>query len=276
MGGIIWLASYPKSGNTWLRAFLHNLLAPGDESYDINALDRFSLVDNNHHLFDPFIDKPLSAHSLEEIAQLRPRVHEKIARDAKGVGYVKTHNMLVDSAGTPMITPTVTAGAIYIVRNPLDVAVSYSHHLDRSIDETIDVLNRDGQLIEGDDINVYSVQGSWRQNVTSWTHRPHPSMHVIRYEDLHERPEETFDSVARFLQINATDDAIARAIRGASFANLKAQEQESGFVEKAETTQTFFRSGAVGQWKAALSDAQRERIVEVNAAVMQRFDYAID
>ena len=101
-------------------------------------------------------------------------------------------------------------------------------------------------------------------------------MHVICYEDLHERPEETFGSLARFLRINATDDAIARAISAASFANLKAQEQESGFVEKAETTQTFFRSGAVGQWKAALTDAQRERIVESNAEVMQRFGYAID
>ena len=110
----------PEVGNTWLRTFLNNLLAPGDESYDINALVRFNLVDNNQHLFDPFIDKPHSAHALEEIARLRPRVHEKIACDAKGVAYVKTHNMLVD------------------------VAVSYSHHLDRSIEETIEVLNRDG------------------------------------------------------------------------------------------------------------------------------------
>ena len=66
-------------------------------------------------------------------------MHENIARKARGVAYVKTHSMLVDSAGTPMITRAVTAGGIYIVRNPLDVVVSYSHH-----------LNRDGQLIEGD------------------------------------------------------------------------------------------------------------------------------
>ena len=273
MGGIIWLASYPKSGNTWLRAFLHNLLAPGDESYSINALDRFSLVDNNHHLFDPFIDKPLEDYSLEEIAQLRPRVHERIARQANGVAYVKTHNMLVDSAGTPMITPAFTAGAIYIVRNPLDVAVSYSHHLDRSLDETIEVLNRDGQLIEGDNINVYSVQGSWRQNVMSWTHKAHPSMHVVRYEDLHESAEKTFGEIARFLRIDATDTAIAKAIADASFTKLKAQEEASGFVEKAETTKTFFRSGAVGEWRETLTDAQRARIVAANAEVMQRFGY---
>ncbi|MDG2207974.1 MAG: sulfotransferase domain-containing protein [Pirellulales bacterium] len=273
MSGIIWLASYPKSGNTWLRAFLHNLLAPGDESYSINALDRFSLVDNNHHLFDPFIDKPLADYSLEEIAQLRPRVHERIARQAKGTAYVKTHNMLVDSAGTPMITPAFTAGAIYIARNPLDVAVSYSHHLDRSIDETIDVLNRDGQLIEGDNTNVYSVQGSWRQNVMSWTHKAHPSMHVVRYEDLHERAQKTFAGIARFLRIDANKAAIAKAIADASFTKLKAQEEASGFVEKAETTKTFFRSGAVGEWKETLTDAQRARIVEANAEVMQRFDY---
>ena len=275
MGGIIWLASYPKSGNTWLRAFLHNLLAPSDESYDINALDRFSLVDNNHHLFDPLIDKPLEDHSLEEIARLRPQVHEKIARHAEGVAYVKTHNMLVDSAGTPMITPAFTAGGIYIVRNPLDVVVSYSHHLDRSIDETIDIFNRDGQLIEGDNINVYSVQGSWRQNVTSWTLRPHPSLHVVRYEDLHLNAEKTFGDIARFLRIKATTSALKKAIAGASFEKLKAQEEHAGFVEKAKTSKTFFRSGTSGQWKEVLSDAQRQRIVEANSEVMQRFGYRI-
>ena len=275
MGGIIWLASYPKSGNTWLRAFLHNLLAPSDESYDINALDRFSLVDNNHHLFDPLIDKPLEDHSLEEIARLRPQVHEKIARQAEGVAYVKTHNMLVDSAGTPMITPAFTAGAIYVVRNPLDVVVSYSHHLDRSIDETIDIFNRDGQLIEGDNINVYSVQGSWRQNVRSWTLRPHPSLHVIRYEDLHLNAEKTFGDIARFLRIEAKTSALKKAIAGASFEKLKAQEKHAGFVEKAKTSKTFFRSGTSGQWKEVLSDAQRQRIVEANLEVMQRFGYRI-
>ncbi len=273
MGGIIWLASYPKSGNTWLRAFLHNLLAPTEESYDINALDRFSLVDNNHHLFDPLIRKPLEDHSLEEIARLRPQVHENIARQAKGVAYVKTHNMLVDSAGTPMITPTFTAGAVYIVRNPLDVVVSYSHHLDRSIDETIEVLNRDGQLIEGDNTNVYSVQGSWRQNVMSWTLRPHPSLHVVRYEDLHTKAEKTFSDIARFLRIDAAAKNIKQAIAGASFQKLQSQEEHAGFVEKAKTAKTFFRSGTSGQWKEVLSDAQRKRIEDANGELMQKFDY---
>ena len=112
MGAIIWLASYPKSGNTWLRVFLHNLLVNPDKPADINTLGRFCLGEDMAQYFNQFDPRPLSTWTPEEIADKRPQVHELLTQAFPDSVFVKTHNFLGEIDGGPLVNLEVTAGAI--------------------------------------------------------------------------------------------------------------------------------------------------------------------
>src|ERR1700724_941815 len=116
MAGIIWLASYPKSGNTWLRAFLHNFLRAPDRSYDINRLTDLTAGESMLDLYraqDPALDQHYPD---QRVRELRPLVHRAIPRSSPDTVLIKTHNALVEVDGHPLISLDLTAGAIYVVR----------------------------------------------------------------------------------------------------------------------------------------------------------------
>src|ERR1700752_534070 len=135
MGNIVWLASYPKSGNTWIRAFLANLVANRSDPVPLNDLPRYCEDEARPELFTIIAGKPSIELSLDEIIAARPQVHALIAADARGSRFVKSHNFAGQMGGHPLHNASVTAGAIYVVRNPLDVAVSMTHHFGLTLDE---------------------------------------------------------------------------------------------------------------------------------------------
>ena len=128
MGAIVWLASYPKSGNTWMRAFLHNLLRNPAQPVHINELDRFSLGDSHRSWYAEVSKTPLEQLSDAEIIALKPAAHRRMTQAFPDSVFVKTHNRLGLAYGHPLISLDCTAGAIYVLRNPLDVVVSMAHH----------------------------------------------------------------------------------------------------------------------------------------------------
>ncbi len=272
MGRILWLASYPKSGNTWLRAFLHNLLRNPDQPYDINRLSDLSASDSKLSLYAPFTDRPV--HTLDEsaILALRPKVQAALAERAPDVVIVKTHNALVQYRNAPLIRPDLTGGAVYVVRDPRDVALSFADHNGWTLDETIEAMAR-RYVKPTTGRAVLEVYGSWSDHVLSWTRRPDRFLHVVRYEDMLHRPLATFRAVAGFLGVKPSRDRLDRAIKASSFTVLQAQEQAHGFVERTPVSARFFRVGRDGQWRHAMSEAQARRIVEVHGEVMARFGY---
>lgn len=270
MGGIVWIASYPKSGNTWTRNFLHNLIK-GDA--DINKMDRLTTWDSFDAWYRPFLPRPLAQCSKEEVAAVRHHANRRIAESTRDFVFVKTHNAMVADRGTTMITPSVTAGAIYIVRNPLDVVISYSHHLVKSVDDTIRFLNLRGMQSENRDKMAYEVQSSWWENVYSWTRKKNPSIHIMRYEDMVLKPLSTFRALLRFLRIDFSEEELQGAIDASSFEKLRQQEREKGFREKPEAAKSFFRAGKVGQWQNVLSKDQIASIISENRRQMARFGY---
>ena len=193
--GIIWVASYPKSGNTWVRAFLHNLVRlrhweSGEQ--DINAMSRFSTWDLDKKRYAELLGfEPDNAAHRNEIAATRLAVHRQIADAAQGLVFIKTHNALVMDRGHSTINFAVTAGAVYVVRNPLDVAISYAHHAGTSIDSAIARMAVADAETPGSDATIYEVQGSWSQHVFSWTRNSHRALHVVRYEDMLADPQQT-------------------------------------------------------------------------------------
>ena len=276
MGKIIWLASYPKSGNTWIRAFLHNLLRDPPEGYDINRITDFTIADSDVRWFEPFIGRPPGDWTREEVAGVRPRVHAAMTKAFPDSVFVKTHNALVEDRYGPLITLPLTAGAIYMVRNPLDVVVSYAHHLARPLDDVIELLNSPDTGNPNTERTVYQILRDWTEHVLSWTAHPSPALHVLRYEDLLEAPELHFGKLTRFLGLKPPPERLARAIRRASFGELKAREEAAGFAERSPLADRFFRQGEAGQWRKTLSAAQVNRIVETHREQMGRFGYLPD
>ncbi|HWX82892.1 MAG TPA: sulfotransferase domain-containing protein [Xanthobacteraceae bacterium] len=276
--GIVWVASYPKSGNTWIRAFLHNLvrLRTGEDGeQDINEMARFSTWDLDKKRYAKFLGfEPDNAAHRSEIAATRHAVHRQIADSIDGLLFIKTHNCLVMDRGHSTINFDVTAGAVYVVRNPLDVAISYAHHSGVTIDDAIARMAVTDAETAGSDSAVYEVHGSWSQHVWSWTRNPHRALHVVRYEDLLADPQNVFAAMARHLLLDSTRRRLIKAIEQSSFARLQAQEREKGFRERpASADQNFFREGRAGQWKDVLTSAQIDRVVRDHGEQMQRFGY---
>jgi len=273
MAGIIWLASYPKSGNTWLRAFLHNFLRDADRPYDLNKLTDVTAGESQlswYRAIDPDFDQ----HNTDErIRELRPQVHRAISQRSPDTVLVKTHNALVEEEGHPLVNLEVTAGAIYIVRNPLDVAISFSHHNGRSIDEIIEFMSAKNAQTIANEKNVYEHYGPWSEHVASWTATPSPTLHVMRYEDMLASPWKSFSGLVKFLGLAAPRARIEKAIRLSSFRVLKEQEQRSGFRERPARMEAFFREGKAGQWRTILTPAQIAAIVAAHREQMARFGY---
>ncbi len=200
-------------------------------------------------------------------------MHRDLTRAFPDYVFVKTHNAFVREEGVPLITPEVTAAAIYLVRDPRDVALSYSRHLGRPLDEVIGFMANEGAMAGGTDAHVYERLGSWSGHVGSWTAVPNSRLLVLRYEDLHATPADSFGRVVRFLGGDPPADRLARAIEFSRFTTLQGQEQEKGFQERPAQSEAFFRAGRTGQWQAALTEAQAARIARDHAAQMARFGY---
>jgi len=272
MGKIIWMASYPKSGNTWLRAFLHNFLRNPKETYDLNRLSDYSLGDSHGGFYQKFLRKPLKEMADEEVQILRPKVQEYFTQRSPDNIFVKTHNALVEYLGRPMHTMEHTAGAIYVVRNPLDMVISHAHHYGKTIDESIVNVNEDAK-VAGGEISVFEVHCSWSRNVESWTARPSPALHIMRYEDMRARPVEAFGGLVQFLRLPTEGDRLRRAIELSSFEALQKKEKEHGFAERPDEKRVFFRQGKAGGWRNTLTAAQVEAIVAVHEPLMRRYGY---
>lgn len=274
--GIVWLASYPKSGNTWTRAFLHNLVhvtSGQTRAQKINELDRFSVGSAIKPLFEEVVGFDLTDEHRAEVAAARSKVQQRMADAVEGLVFVKTHQAIVIDREHPTINFAVTAGVIYIVRNPLDVAISYAHHLGKPIDFAIDFMNMKNAETSVTEKQVYEVYGSWSQHVLSWTRKPHPAIYVMRYEDMLNEPGKTFGALARHLLFRPSDEQLAEAIDRSSFERLREQEEKAGFQERPEKAERFFREGRAGQWKEILTSEQIQRIVDAHGEQMQRFGY---
>jgi len=275
MGGIIWLASHPKSGNTWLRAFLHNFMRNATQPIEPNRLNELTLGDGQERFFLPFTDgRPTANLTLQEIAALRSKVQQSLAASSSDSVFVKTHNWLGADNGIPCIDMRYTAGAIYVVRNPLDVALSLADHFGVGIDAAIAQMADPEARTANLPRRVPDVMSSWSNHVRSWTQERNPRLHVMRYEDMLAKPVPTFTKLARFLGLpQASRERIERAIKFSSFETLQKLESSKGFVEKSTHSQRFFRRGESGQWQDALTPEQIRNIAAVHHRQMERFNY---
>jgi aryl sulfotransferase len=280
MGGIIWLASYPKSGNTWLRAFLTNFLRHESQPANINALEGGPIA-AARHLFDEAVGLEASDLTPEEIESYRPSVHRHMAAHSPSTVFLKIHDAFTYTGdGVPLVPVEASQGVIYILRNPLDVAVSFARHSNISLDESIRRMADESFALASTPSRLHLQLRqkllSWSSHVLSWVEAPGLRVHVARYEDMHRHPHETFMGIVQFAGLSDDPEWVDRALERSSFASLQRQEQMYGFAGRSPHAESFFRKGQVGSWREVLTEVQIERLLHDHAPVMRRFGYLTD
>ncbi len=277
MSGIIWLASYPKSGSTWFRVFLSNLLRDADEPVDINSLNA-APISSARPRFDDETGIEASDLTPDEIDRLRPLVYDQLAETCKETLFMKVHDAwtyLPD--GKSLLSSAATQGAIYFIRNPLDVAVSYAHHNGTDIDRAIACMGDRNYMLCGKperfDNQLRQKLLTWSAHVESWLNAPGLDVYVMRYEDMLTSPLETFSGAVAYTGLSFDLTGIEKALRFSEFKTLQAQEIEKGFKEKSPSQNRFFRLGRAGEWRERLTVEQVDRIISDHGEVMRRFGY---
>ena len=274
MSGIYWLSSYPKTGNTWLRVLLTNYLRNDDKPADINDLD-ITGTGFGRNTFDELLGIESSELTQKQIEHYRPRVYEQMSYESDKPLFLKVHDAFIYNAeNRPIFSKKATAGVIYPIRNPLDVAVSYAHHQDEPFDKIISFMNDDDALLSGKDGGQLPQKiTSWSNHVNSWTNEPDLNIHIVRYEDLIKDSVKAFTEIVGFAGLEIDSKRIERALEFSRFERLRAQEAEHGFTEKQPTAKSFFRQGRADSWREQLSTDQINQIIFDHRTVMQKFGY---
>jgi hypothetical protein len=273
---LVLLASYPKSGNTWLRAFLASATT-GGSAIDINANLAGTIAGADRESFDAALG--LDSARMAPIAVARER-HRVWAIGTRRT-WLKVHDAwapFAQGCPYPYAASTIRA-VVHVVRDPRDVALSFAHHFGLSIDAAIGWMADEYAMLDADPA-VPSKQlpqrlASWSTNVSSWSMAEDLPVLTIRYEDMHAAPTETFGRVAQWIGLPADPAMIARAAEQSGFARLQSQEARQGFVEGESPHAAFFRTGTAGGWREALSDRQAAAIVARHGEVMRRLGYLL-
>lgn len=278
MARIFWLASYPKSGNTWMRILLINYLRNSNEPADINRLEE-SPIASDRTWFDEWVGVEASALDKNTIEMLRPGVYRCMAREEQESIYMKVHDAWRRTArGEGLFPADVTGGVIYILRNPLDLASSCANHWGQTIEDAVNDLC-DENFALGQLPNVMYQQlsqfiGLWSSHVRSWLDESGLPVLLIRYEDLHQDPERYFGEVVRFCGLPWDAERLRRAIRFSSFSELRGQEHTKEFRERLNTAHgPFFRRGQAGSWREELEPHLADRLITTHGETMRRFGY---
>jgi hypothetical protein len=272
----VWLASYPKSGNTWLRAVVTAWRSGGPVG--LSGLD--GSVASNRQRFDDALGVPSSSMTPDEVDLVRPRLDELLASAAGDAPLLrKIHDAYVlGPAGEPIVSSAATRGALYVVRDPRDVAVSLAHHSGRTIDwarrrlaDPEAAMNRDARALRP---LLRERLGTWSEHVRSWVDDAPFDVEVVRYEDCAAAPVATFARALRFAGFAPVDEpSVTRAVENATFDRLRAAEERDGFDERPPTAPSFFRRGQAGSWRDELPPDAAAAIEADHGEVMARFGY---
>lgn len=277
MKNTVWLVSYPKSGNTWFRMFLANYLKNIAEPVSLEEIES-TPISSNAVDFEAEIGLNPFELTTEEVNFYRPDLYRILSQNSENTGeitYKKTHDAYtLNSNGEPLFPEEISKSAVYFVRNPLDVCVSYANHSAGKIDHSIDFLLKEEAHLAGNRTGQLRQQLlSWKNHVASWKEQSQIPVHIIRYEDMRQSPIETFGSIMTFLGFEYDEERLEKALINSDFKLLQQMEQEKGFREKMQKCKSFFWKGTIGNYREHLTNEQIQRIVEYNHDTMKDFGY---
>lgn len=269
---INWLASYPKSGNTWVRCLIY---AYTYGFLDINSMGVLINSDLNPGAW--FAAAPLPWGELNEHEKLMCRYTALMIMITTSVNrnklILKTHcgNYRIDSVD--LIPERLTNTAVYVVRDPRDVAISYAKHVGISIDETIEKMTISNLCLDFNNTGIVQPAGSWKNNVLSWYSDTKFKKVIVRYEDLITDTEKEFKRILELYFPDIDNERVKNAVELCTFDKLKKQEEDVGFLESTENTK-FFTVGK-SNWEEILTKDQISKIEEEQHEGMEKAGYKL-
>ena len=273
---IIWLASYPKSGNTWFRAIIAYLYRKG--TFDINQLDISPIYSSRI-----FIEKETGIDTTELTSEEADELRISLFDKPYGTfpTFFKIHDALTFFPDDrPIIPLDKTFATVYFIRNPLDVAVSFAFHSAKTFEKTIENMNNSKFTIAASskkyNNQLRQLLLSWSEHVKSWTEQSVIPVHTVRYEDMKTDTLQTFKKAIDFIGLEKTELQIKQAIEKSDFAILSQQEKECGFKEKMIKSKSFFRKGEIGDWRNYLDEKMKNEIIKNHNTIMKQFGYLDD
>ena len=257
---IIWVASYPKSGNTLVRAILTSLIYSQDGNFNINFLKKIEQYPLNHH-FEGLLNK---FNDINELSKFWTISQDKLNLDKK-IKFLKTHHLRCGIGNYTFTNSKNTIGTIYIVRDPRDVITSFAQHYALSIEKAkyamfnskTDIFpEREKNL----DLALRTLIGSWSDHYNSWT-KNNKNLLFIKYENLIKNKKSELLRIIKFInnfiKIPISEIKINNCINSTTFKSMKKYEEKGIFEEtsfdKNDKKIKFFNYGKEGNWKNVLS-----------------------
>jgi len=282
---IIWLASYPKSGNTWVRSFITSLLY--NENNEANLKDLIHI--RQYPLRSHFTNLVSDIDNLGELSS-NWILSQKIINQDNKIKFFKTHHALCKFNNSFFTNGEVSLGTVHIVRDPRNVISSILYHFSKKNYEEareflFDERKAIGKKFDPKDPNVnkniFTVLGSWKNHYLSWKEFKKNYL-LIKYEDLLSNPQAEFHKLSEYLSkhlnVKFENDKINHAVKSNSFENLKKLEKENGFIEAINDKETgekkrFFNLGPENDWKKLLNIKLKEDIEKEFETEMRELGY---
>ena len=249
---IVWISSYPKSGNTWIRLFLTSYLNKNPN------LSFKKIIGGDFPPVKLLKELNVDYKRFNNLSKNWISVQDYLNLNGK-LNFLKTHNALVTNEGTPFTNSENTLATIYVVRDPRDVAVSYSHHTGKSQKEIIDMMfdRTNHEYITYPEKFIRSVICTWSDHYNSWKmFIKDRKIFIVKYEDLINNTYETFKKIAIYLKETCLIDydqiKLKKSVEETNFLKIKKLEKDIGFNESFNKKVPFFREGKIGSWKNEL------------------------
>ena len=267
MQKIIWISSYPKSGNTWIMFLIANYF------FNIERKDNFEIVNKNIIKFPPaslikkFTTKKELIENPYNISKYWLKAQEQAKINKGNVAFLKNHNALVSVNGNEFTNENFSLASIYIIRDPRDVVVSYAHYSNLAFDKVIQNLcdkNLYYNLTDYHDFPDIEILGSWKFHYISWRDGvPNMPKIIVRYEDLIKDSYSCFYKIINFLSkilnFKLDEEQIKFSVENSKFEKLQNNENKFGYIKNNSNT-NFFHSGKIQQWKNILNKSQIKTI----------------
>ena len=280
---IFWIASYPKSGNTWLRTLISSYYYSKDGIFYKDLIQKIGQFPEKRH-FESF---KYDAKSVISTTHFWIKAQEKINQDKK-LKFFKTHNVFGKINDKPFTNKDNSLGCIYIIRDPRNVITSLSHHYELSYEDSLSWMTNNKKYIfddrVGQDFGNFQFISSWSNNYKSWKIQKDLPVKIVRYEDLLEKTFEVTKEIIEFInkisknntKINITK--LKNAVASTSFNRLKKKENEEGFAEaifskKKNKILPFFNLGPKNNWTNILDKDFSKKLSEIFKDDLDEFNY---